>query len=47
MELDEAMFLCGLHQGEFLLKFGLDLLFDEPTTHIESAAHHAPARPLA
>jgi 5'-nucleotidase len=47
IEVDEAMFLGGLPKGEFLKEFEPDFFFDDQTGHIESAAQHVPAGPVA
>lgn len=44
---DEAMFLGGLHKGEFLREFEPDFFFDDQTGHIESAAAHVPSGHVA
>ncbi|GLS15782.1 MULTISPECIES: 5'-nucleotidase [Hydrogenophaga] len=47
IEVDEAMFLGGLHKGEFLREFEPDFFFDDQTGHIEHAAQHVPAGHVA
>ena len=47
IEVDEAMFLGGLPEGEFLKEFEPDFFFDDQTGHIESAAQHVPAGHVA
>jgi 5'-nucleotidase len=47
IEVDEAMFLGGLAKGEFLREFEPDFFFDDQTGHVDSAAAHVPAGPVA
>jgi len=43
IQVDEAMFLGGLHKGEFLREFEPDFFFDDQTRHVDHAALHVPA----
>jgi 5'-nucleotidase len=43
IQVDEAMFLGGLHKGEFLREFEPDFFFDDQTRHVDHAARHVPA----
>jgi 5'-nucleotidase len=43
IRVDEAMFLGGLHKGEFLREFEPDFFFDDQIGHVDSAAAHVPA----
>ena len=47
IEVDEAMFLGGLHKGPFLREFEPDFFFDDQTGHIESASLHVPSGHVA
>ena len=47
VEIDEAMFLGGLHKGEFLREFEPDFFFDDQTGHIENASAHVPSGHVA
>ena len=40
IQVDEAMFLGGLHKGEFLREFEPDFFFDDQTRHVDHAAGH-------
>src|SRR5436190_1720806 len=43
IRIDEALFLGGLEEGEFLRAFRADIFFDDQRTHIDSALKHVAA----